>query len=268
MISKLNKVVICIKGAGEMASAVALRLYMGNIRKIFMLEQHNPLAVRREVSFCEAVHEGHKEVEGIKAVLSKSSEEIKRCWKDDVIAVVVDPKWHMVKEISPEVIVDAILAKKNIGTMLEDAPLVIGLGPGFTAGSDVHMIIETNRGHNLGKIITSGSAEPNTGIPGTIGGYAKERILRAPVSGKFKAKKEIGDYVKRGDVIGIVRNSEVQTQIDGILRGLIRSKSEVRQGLKIGDIDPRGEKKYCYTISDKARAIGGSVLEAVLRVFN
>jgi xanthine dehydrogenase accessory factor len=233
-----------------------------------MLETDYPLAVRREVSFCEAVHEGEKEVEKVRAVRVQKSDEIKPCWEKNEIAVVVDPQWQTLKAIQPEVIVDAVLAKKNLGTHMNEAQLVIGLGPGFYAGKDVHLVIETNRGHNLGIIITSGEAEPNTGIPGPIGGFAEERVLRAPDDGKFLSVRNIGDCVNKSEILGSVAGVEVRARITGVLRGLIRPNSQVTQGLKIGDIDPRGEVSYCFTISDKARAISGSVLEAVLRVYN
>jgi xanthine dehydrogenase accessory factor len=251
-----------------MASAVAWRLYMANFRRIFMLESDRPLAVRRAVSFCEAVYDGKKEVEGVKARFAPTSDEIKKCWADDKIAVVADPHWRILEKLKADVVVDAILAKKNLGTNLNEAELVIGLGPGFSAGKDVHWVIETNRGHNLGRIIKSGVAEPNTGIPGPIEGYAKERVLRAPSGGIFRAQKQIGDSVKKDEVLGSVAEAKVKAGVDGVVRGLIRSGSRVNQGLKLGDIDPRGEAGYCYTISDKARAISGSVLEAILRVFN
>ena len=251
-----------------MASAVAWRLYMANLRRIFMLEIDNPLAVRREVSFCEAVHDGQKDVEGVKAVLAKKPDQIQNCWENDAIAVLVDPQWQSLKHLNINVSVDAILAKKNLGTKMSEADLVIGLGPGFTAGKDVHYVIETNRGHNLGRIITSGEAESNTGIPGSIRGYAEERVLRAPGDGIFKAHKQIGDFVKKDETLGFVDKAKVKAGIDGVVRGLIRSGSDVHKGLKLGDIDPRGEKSYCYTISDKARAIGGAVLEGILRHYN
>ncbi len=251
-----------------MASAVAWRLYKANLRRIFMLEIDNPRAVRRAVSFCEAVQDGEKDVEGVKAALVKNHAEVRQCWANGAIAVLVDPQWQSLKHLNVNVSVDAILAKKNIGTKMDEAELVLGLGPGFTAGQDVHYVIETNRGHNLGRIITSGSAEPNTGIPGSIQGYAEDRVLRAPGDGLFKARKQIGDCVNKGDILGAVEELKIKAGIDGIVRGLIRSGSNVKKGLKLGDIDPRGEKGYCYTISDKARAIAGSVLEGILRVFN
>lgn len=265
---KLNELIVVIKGAGEMASAVAWRIYMANIRQILMLESASPQAVRREVSFCEAVHDGRKTVEGVEANRADNDDEARRAWRQGKIAVIADPEWKMLDRLQPNVVIDAILAKKNLGTHMREAPLVIGLGPGFVAGHDVHLVIETNRGHNLGRIMTSGTAEPNTGIPGPIGGYAAERVLRAPCDGKFKAACSIGALVKKGDKVGTVAADTVLANIDGVLRGLIRSSLRVHRGLKLGDIDPRGNVDYCHTISDKARAISGSVLETILRVFN
>jgi xanthine dehydrogenase accessory factor len=265
---RLNEIVIAIKGAGEMASAVAWRLYMAKFTKILMMETASPLAVRREVSFCDAVRDGKKSVEEVNAVLIKRPDEIKKCWENQEIGVVVDPQWRTLETMRFEVLVDAILAKKNLGTKLDEASLVIGLGPGFVAGRDVHLVIETNRGHNLGRIITSGEAESNTGTPGAIGGFAEERVLRAPTDGEFQPRRDIGDYVKKDEIVGSVAGVDVPSPIEGVIRGLIRSGCRVFQGLKIGDIDPRGQVSYCYSISDKARAIGGSVLEAVLRAYN
>jgi xanthine dehydrogenase accessory factor len=259
---------IGIKGAGEMASAIAWRLYMANIRKIFMMEIPRPLAVRRGVCFCEAIHEKSKTVEGVEAIKADRVDDVQQIWEKEKIAVLVDPGWMSREKLQPDVILDAILAKKNLGTTRTEASLVIGLGPGFVAGSDVHMVIETNRGHNLGRIITSGSAEADTGIPGDIDGYTDERVLRAPVGGVFRSGKAIGDSVKKGEVVGEVAGTEIRTRIDGVIRGLIRSDITVTQGLKLGDIDPRGDRNHCYTISDKARAIAGSALEAILRIFN
>ncbi|MBW2611010.1 MAG: EF2563 family selenium-dependent molybdenum hydroxylase system protein [Deltaproteobacteria bacterium] len=263
----MNNMIVCIKGAGEMATAVAWRLYMANIREIIMLESPRPLAVRRKVSFCEAVFDGTQTVENVSADFCHDVEGVHGIWQESKIAVTVDPTWHMLKQIKAGVVVDAILAKKNLGTTISDARLVVGLGPGFIAGQDVHMVVETNRGHNLGRIIESGSAEPNTGIPGSIGGYSEERVLRAPADGLFCTTRRIGDKVKKGDVLGTVQNRKISANVGGVVRGLLRSNSQVHLGLKIGDIDPRGEENYCHMISDKARAIAGSVLEAVLREF-
>jgi xanthine dehydrogenase accessory factor len=251
-----------------MASAVAWRLYMANLKKILMLETASPLAVRREVSFCEALHDGSQTMEGVKAIMAGSSTDIHLAWQQGKIAVAADPQWRLLEKVRPQVVVDAILAKKNLGTRMEEAELVIGLGPGFNAGSDVHMVIETNRGHDLGRILTTGTAQANTGVPGDIAGFTKERVLRAPVAGQFRTTRSIGDFLKAGEIIGTVAGQKVSSKIDGVLRGLIRPDATVRQGLKIGDVDPREQKQNCYTISEKARAIGGSVLEAVLRVYN
>lgn len=266
--SPLKQLVIGIKGAGEMASAVAWRLFSAHFHKIFMMEIDRPLAVRRAVSYCEAVYEGSKKVEDVEALRVRDLEGVQSAWQHRKIAVIIDPEWRLVPKIHPNVLVDAILAKKNLGTSLTEARLVIGLGPGFCAGKDVHMVVETNRGHNLGRIITSGCAEPNTGIPGSIGQHSVKRVLRAPAAGVFRARCSIGDSVKTGDPIGSVSKLEIRAEIDGILRGLIRSGTKVPIGLKLGDIDPRGEREFCYTISDKSRAIAGSVLEAVLRIYN
>jgi xanthine dehydrogenase accessory factor len=233
-----------------------------------MMEIPHPIAVRRGVCFCEAVHERSKTVEGVTAFKADSVDDVQQIWNEGYIAVLVDSKWMSREALKPNVMLDAILAKRNLGTTRTEASLVIGLGPGFVAGSDVHIVIETNRGHDLGRIITSGSAEANTGIPGFIGGYSVERVLRAPVSGLFLARRTIGDLVKKGEVIGTVEGTEIQAKIDGVIRGLIQSDIEVIQGLKLGDIDPRGNKSYCYTISDKARTIAGSVLEVIFRVYN
>ena len=264
----MKDLTIGIKGAGEMASAVAWRLYMANFRKIFMLELPAPLAVRREVSYCESLFEGRKTIEGVEGVKAEGPEEVPRIWESGKIAVISDPQWQSLKAIKPHVLIDALLAKKNLGTHREDAPLVIGLGPGFEADKDVDFVIETNRGHHLGRIITKGAAESNTGIPGPIAGHTKDRVLRAPDAGKFLSHVNIGDRVKAGNIIGFVADEPVHAQIDGVLRGLIRSNTPVSKGLKIGDIDPRGEVEYCHTISEKARAISGSALEVILRVYH
>lgn len=250
-----------------MASAAAWRLYMANIRRIVMTETAMPLAVRREVAFSEAVYDGSQTVEGVEAVKAAGAGQVRRIWGQSQIAVMVDPQAATLRELRPDVLVDAILAKQNLGTRLSDAPLVIGLGPGFTAGEDVHVVVETQRGHHLGRILTTGSAEPNTGIPGAVEGVTADRVLRAPCEGEFRSSRRIGDRVEKGAVIGRVADREVVGRIDGVLRGLIRPGTRVTAGLKIGDIDPRGNVSHCYTISDKARAIAGSVLEAVLRAY-
>ncbi|WP_245695008.1 selenium-dependent molybdenum cofactor biosynthesis protein YqeB [Desulforhopalus singaporensis] len=263
----LSGFTIAFKGAGEMASGVAVRLQRAGFRRIVMLELDAPVAVRRHVSFCEAVYDGSCMVEDIAGVVADSPESMEKAWGNGQVAVVVDPGWELLGKVGPDVVIDATLAKKNLGTTVDEAPLVVGLGPGFTAPIDVHRVIETNRGHDLGRIIAKGSAEPNTGIPGNIGGYTVERVLRAPADGKFSSLCTIGDQVKRGEGIGEVDGTIVVAPIDGVLRGLIRSGTAVKSGLKIGDIDPRGKVEYCRTVSEKSRAIGGAVLEAILSYF-
>jgi xanthine dehydrogenase accessory factor len=264
----LNQLIVGIKGAGEMATGIAWRLYQSNIRQIFMMETATPLSVRRKVAFCEAVHDGMIMVEGVPAGKTDSIEGINTAWENRTIPVVVDPAWHFLSYLTPHVVIDAIIAKKNMGTCLRDAPLVLGLGPGFTADQDVHMVIETNRGHNLGRLIFHGQAEANTGIPGNIDGYTKQRVLRAPCRGIFQSKIPIGTLVSKGEVVGVVEKKPVKAAISGVLRGIIRSGTTVKEKFKIGDIDPRGNIEFCRTISEKARTLGGSVLEAILRTYN
>ncbi len=264
----LPHLVVAVKGAGEMASAVAWRLFRANLCRIFMMETQAPLAVRRLVSFCEAVHDGKAVVEGVEAVLAEDARGVQLAWDRHRIAVLVDPQWRHIGLLRPDVVVDAILAKRNLGTAMDEAPLVIALGPGFEAGRDAHFVIETNRGHNLGRVMASGRAEPDTGVPGEIGGRSSERVLRAPAAGTFLADSGIGAMVRPGEAVGRVGAAEVRVEMGGVLRGLIRSGTPVEAGLKIGDIDPRGKVEFCGTISDKARAISGSVLEAILRVCN
>ncbi|MDP2663370.1 MAG: selenium-dependent molybdenum cofactor biosynthesis protein YqeB [Dehalococcoidia bacterium] len=254
--------------SSEREDSDAWRLWQANIRRIFMLEVPQPLAVRRRVSFCEAVYEGESDVSGVTAVRSGDVSGIQQAWEAGKIAVVVDPEWALLAQLRPQVVIDAILAKRNLGTGLGEAPLVVGLGPGFRAGVDCHMVIETNRGHNLGRLILEGAAEPNTGIPGEIGGYLQERVLRAPCDGIFTSSLDIGNSVRQGEVVGIVGGGVVRAGIAGIIRGLLRPGTEVQGGVKLGDIDPRGEISYCGTISDKSLAIGGAALEAILKVYN
>jgi xanthine dehydrogenase accessory factor len=261
----LSDIVVLIRGGGEMASGVAWRLYQCGFR-IILTEKHQPMAVRRKVSFCEAVYEKQTIVEEVVAQKIETPKDRFQIWAERKIPLIVDPDCKSKHTIGPNVLVDAILAKKNVGTSLIDAPLVIALGPGFEAGGDAHFVVETKRGHNLGRLLTSGQAEPDTGVPGSVHGIATDRVLRSPGNGPFQSALVIGDHVKKGDVVGTVAGEPVTAKIDGVLRGLIHDGVDVIGGLKIGDIDPRGISKDCYTISDKARAIGGAVLEGILRI--
>lgn len=267
-ISSMRGLIIVIKGAGEMASGIAHRLYKAGLTRILMTDIEQPLAVRRTVVFCEAVYEGKIEVEGVQADLLRDVADVNRVWEQREIAVLVDPDGTQATKVRPHVVVDAIMAKTETSTAASEATLVIGVGPGFVAGQDVHVVIESNRGHNMGKVIWSGSAEPyNGGTPAPTMGYATERVLRSPRAGKVRHQRKIGEQVKKGDVILHVNETPVIAEIDGVLRGLIRDII-VREDEKIGDIDPRGRIEYCYTVSDKARAIGGGVLEAIMGDFN
>ena len=217
------------------------------------------------MSFAQALIDGRFTLEGITAVKAETEEEIFKAWERKEVPVLPDPRGEWISRLSPRIVVDAILAKKNqAGTRRDMAPLVIGLGPGFIAGEDVHAVIETNRGHNLGKIILEGPAESNTGIPGNIAGYTAERVVRAPGAGRITIKKDIGSLVARGDELAAIGKERILSPLDGVVRGMIAEGTEVTEGFKIADVDPRGDVSYCRIISDKARAIAGGVLEAIL----
>ena len=254
---------IWIRGAGDLATGIALRLYRSGF-DIVMSDIAVPTTVRRTVAFSPAVYEGEASVEGITGKFCENISMIDTVMESGCIPVVVDPSGEIMKEYKPDVIVDAIIAKTNIGTKITDADIVIGVGPGFEAGVDCHAVVETKRGHNLGRVIWSGSAYPNTGVPGNIGGYTVERIIRATADGVFSAKVNIGDYVKAGDLLAYCNETPVYANIDGIVRGLLQDGVKVKKGMKSGDVDPRAEKEYCFSVSDKASAIGGGVLEAIL----
>lgn len=251
-----------------MATATACRLFRSGFHKLVMTEIEKPLAVRRTVSFCEALYDGTSTVEGVQAVRINSPDQAVKLWLEGIVPVLADPLNDSKHVFKPDVVIDAILAKKNLGTTITDAALVIGLGPGFCAGSDVHCVVETNRGHDLGRLILDGSAAPDTGVPGNILGKTDTRVLRAPRDGVFASDLRIGTLVEEGQVVGWVKDEPVRAGIPGTLRGLIRCGITVTRELKIGDVDPRSNPAYCHTISEKARAIGGTVLEAVMMRFN
>lgn len=263
----MHDTLVLIKGAGDLASGVAHRLYRCGFVPV-MTELPEPLVIRRTVAFAEAVYSREMTVEGVRAVLAKTPEEALELRDQGVIPVIADAAGEAVRTLRPMVLVDAIIAKRNTGTRLSDAPVVIALGPGFYAGGDTHAVVETQRGHHLGRVIWEGAAIPNTGEPGDVQGYSHERLLRAPADGTFTACRSIGDEVVAGEIVGHVDNRPVQSRINGMLRGLIKDGIKVTGGLKIGDVDPRLEREYCYTISDKARAVAGGVLEAMLHLHN
>ena len=270
---------ILVRGGGDLATGTIHRLWSAGLR-VLVLEAEHPAAIRRQVALSEAVYAGSARVEDVEAVrmdvdLAEKKnrkelleQEMERIWKKDGVPVLVDPAGLSIAALRPAVVVDAILAKKNLGTTKEMAPLVIALGPGFTAGEDVDVVIETKRGHNLGRVIRSGSAVPNTGIPGIIGGDGKERVMHAQAEGILRNAASIGDIVEARAVIAEIETENgtvpVEASLSGLLRGLIRDGYPVTKGFKIADIDPRKEElQNCFTISDKARCIAGSVLEVI-----
>lgn len=264
-----QKPFIIVRGGGDLATGTIHRLWAAGF-SVLVLETEHPAAIRRQVAVCEAVYEGNATVEGMEAVLIKDTAEAKKVIDTGKVPLIVDPDGASITALKPDVVVDAILAKKNLGTNRSMAPLTVGLGPGFTAGVDVDIVIETMRGHNLGRIIREGSAIPNTGIPGNIGGYTAERVIHAGAEGNLYNVHKIGDIVEQGEETAYIadekenRRYSVTATIPGIIRGLIRDGYPVTKGFKIADIDPRkSELSNCFTISDKARCIAGSVLEVV-----
>ncbi|OPY70834.1 MAG: hypothetical protein A4E57_00149 [Syntrophorhabdaceae bacterium PtaU1.Bin034] len=263
----MRNVSVVVKGAGEMASGIAHRLFMANMTRICMTEIENPLCVRRTVSFCEAVFNGQAEVEGVIGRLVRNRADLAAAWNRGEIGIIIDPSWRIIADLKPDVVVDAIMAKRNLGTGKHEAPLVIGVGPGFSAPDIVHAAVESNRGHGLGRAIYHGAAEPHTGMPGLTAGYSRERVLRSPHEGAVRHAKSIGDRVVKGDTVLYIDTTPVKAAIDGMVRGLIR-EIYVRADEKVGDVEPRDDISYCWTISDKARAIAGGVLEAIMHRLN
>lgn len=256
---------VLIRGAGDIATGIALRLYRCHIQ-VVMTDLPAPTAIRRTVCFSQAIVLGRTEVEGVTAERAADAAHVEALLAQGVIPVLADPEGACRPALRPDAVVDAILAKRNLGTAITDAPVVIGVGPGFTAGTDCHAAVETMRGHTLGRVIYQGSALPNTNIPGLIGGYAGERVLRSPADGVFRQLLEIGAEVRAGDVAGEVAGLPMRCTIDGVLRGILPEGTPVHKGMKAGDVDPRCRPEYCTTASDKALAVGGGVLEALLHL--
>lgn len=252
-----------VRGGGDLATGTINRLHKSGFR-VIVLEIDKPTVIRLKVSAASALYEGEVIVEGVRYKHADTVSDVKNMLSSECVPVLVDPDMRLVSVIQPDLFVDATLAKRNMGVTMELAPYVIALGPGFNAGEDCHAVIETSRGHDLGVIIYKGRAQKNTGIPGNIGGYAEERVIRAPRDGIIEPLCHIGDHVKAGDVVGYVAGHEVRANIDGVIRGLIHETVNVHKGMKIGDIDPRNNRNACFSISDKARALSGSVLEAFL----
>ena len=268
-IKMMNNLII-VRGGGDIATGTIYKLYQCGF-DVLVLETKNPSAIRRNVAFSEAVYEKIQTVENVTCTLAEDVSQAIGLLEQKKLPVLVDPLGECISMLKPFAVVDAILAKKNLGTNRQMAPITIALGPGFVAGTDVDAVIETKRGHSLGRVIYQGKAIENTGIPGMIAGYGKERVVHSPEQGIFRNVKKITDTVKKGDIIAVVENSGRQTPVkatlDGLLRGLLRDGYPVTKGFKVADIDPRTEEyKNCFTISDKARCIAGGVLEAILHL--
>lgn len=264
------KDLIIVRGGGDLATGTIYKLVKSGF-EVLILETENPSAIRRNVAFSEAVYQGSQTVEDMTCFLADSMQQAELWLKEGKLTLLIAPKGEAIAQLKPLAVVDAILAKKNLGTDRSMAPITVGLGPGFTAGTDVDAVVETKRGHNLGRVIWEGCAAPNTGIPGVIGGYGKERVIHAPAKGILRNVRKITDTVCKGETIAVIEtengNVPVEATIDGILRGLIRDGYPVTVGFKIADIDPRSEEyNNCFTISDKARCIAGGVLEAILQL--
>ena len=264
------KDLIIVRGGGDLATGTIYKLYKCGF-PILILEVAMPSAIRRNVAFSEAVYQGTQTVEDVTCYRAESLAQAESLLQEGKLVVLVDPKGNSISQLKPMVVVDGILAKKNLGTHKAMAPITVALGPGFTAGEDVDAVIETKRGHNLGRVLWQGSAAPNTGIPGIIGGYGKERVIHSPAEGILRNVCKITDTVKKGQEIAVVEtengNVSVVASLDGLLRGLIRDGYPVTKGFKIADIDPRTEEyQNCFTVSDKARCIAGGVVEAILQL--
>ena len=260
--------IIIVRGGGDIASGTINRLHNMGF-KVLVLEIPNPNFIRRKVCYGEAVYEGEFTLENAVSKFAHNLEEIYSIWEEGKIPVYIDPDMKILQEIHPDVLVDGILAKKNLGMSKDLAPITIALGPGFEAGKDADAVIETNRGHNLGRIIYEGRASENTGIPGIINGYGRERVIYAPASGILKIVHDIGSVVKKDEIIAYIDNKPVYASLTGLIRGMIREGSFVNEGLKISDIDPREDQlKNCWTISDKARTISGGTAEALFFLLN
>lgn len=254
--------VAIVKGAGDLGTGVAYRLWKCGFR-VLCTDLDKPMVIRRSVAFASALYDGRITVEGVQCERVFYADEAVYLWQRNTLPVVADPQGRMIEALQPEIIVDAILAKRNAaGTLITDAPCVVALGPGFTAGTHCHAVIETQRGHDLGRVLWVGSAAPNTGVPGKVGGEDERRVVRAPKAGQFYGRKAIGDLVKEGDIIAQVDTEPVRATLAGVLRGMLHDMP-VLANVKVADIDPRGDPRYCASISDKALAVAGGVLEAV-----
>ena len=255
---------VCVRGGGDLATGVAYRLFRAGF-PVVILELPQPLVIRRAVSFAQAVYAGESQVEGVDARLTAGVDEAVAPTKSGTIAVMVDSAGYAIPRLNPTVLVDARMLKASGGdTSPDQALLVVALGPGYTVGRDCHAVIETSRGHDLGRVLWQGRAAPDTGIPGSVKGRSGDRVLRAPTAGAVQSVVQIGDSVSSGQLIATVGGEPLRAPFAGVLRGLLHDGVPVPAGKKIGDVDPRGVRRHCFTISDKALAVGGGVVEAIL----
>jgi xanthine dehydrogenase accessory factor len=257
-----RRALVLVRGGGDLASGVIYRLHCAGF-PVLVTELEKPLLVRCAVSYGDAIFSGECTIEGLTARRAENVDEARAFVEDDFVPVLVDPDGKSIIALKPAIVVDARVAKTNIDTLIDDAPLVVALGPGFNAGVDCHAVIETNRGHHLGRVIWQGYAEADTGTPGNIAGMTHTRVLRAPADGYVLPRAAIGDMIAEGQEIACVGDQSIIAPFAGVLRGLIHEQVQVTTGMKIGDLDPRAEREHCFTISDKSLAVGGGVLEAV-----
>ncbi len=261
MIDRSHAIAV-VKGGGDLGTGVAYRLWRAGFH-VLCTDLAKPLVIRRSVAFASALYDARITVDGAMAQRIMYVDEAVYTWQRNGIPVIADADGRSIAALHPDIVIDAVMAKRNTGTTMQDAPVVIACGPGFTADADCHAVIETQRGHNLGRVLHSGSAAADTGVPGTVGGADVQRIVRAPIAGIMYGRKAIGDIVKVGDIIAQIDTTIVRASLGGVVRGLLHDDVRVTENMKIGDIDPRADVSYCYSISDKALAIGGGVLEAV-----
>ena len=259
----MNKNLVIVRGGGDVATGTIQKLKRVGF-DVLVLEIERPTCIRGNVAVAQAIFEGEIQIEDIEAIYCKDRSQIEKAFAEDKIAVTIDPKGRFIEEMEPICVIDGILAKKNLGTKKDMAPITIGLGPGFIAGEDVDLVIETNRGHDLGRLIFEGPAAPNTGNPGNINGFTTERILRSTGDGRLHILKDLGSVVKKGEAVATVSGEEIYAGLDGMIRGMINEGSQVTKGMKVGDVDPRVIPRNVGTISDKARLIGGGSLEGLL----
>ncbi len=266
-IINLKDLKILLKGGGDLASGIGYRLNRAGFN-LLIVEKSEPTAIRRTVSFASAIYQDELEIEGITGKKTRNTEEIEQCWNEGSVPVTTTNQTDLLTSFNPDIIIDGRMLKDKTDQIIDEAKLIIGIGPGFIINQNCNLAVETNRGHHLGRVIYEGSTAENTGSPGKVNGYTDERVIHAPEAGIFQSNRKIGQKVNAGDVIGKVNDKLLKTEIDGVIRGLLKPGIKVKAGTKLADVDPRSEKDYCYYISDKALAIAGGVLEAILFWYN